>query len=583
MKILRDYQLDAVEKIKSRLKEVKHPLCVDMSVGAGKSLCISAVLLWIEKSGYRALCLTMNSTLIDQNSQAYKGQNGSCGIYCAALNSKDTTHEIIFGSPQSVCNGIRNQEEISRCKFNIIIIDECHNISHTNNNSLYMRIFNHFGHLSQSNQYSFRIIGLSGTCYRGKGESIVGEDRFFKEKVCEITAPWLIERGYLVNPHFGNIDCESYNFSNIRINNMGKFNHVELSAIVDSNERLTGKIMRELTEKMQTRVGCFVFASSRRHCIECAKSLPEGSYAIITAETNHNERKEILLKAKLGEIRFLISVNCLNVGVDIQNYDTCAWLRPTESLIIYIQGIGRVLRLSKGKTNALILDYAQNLIRHGDLDNLIINEALQPKKGDEDQFVIPCLTCSVLNKPTARRCIGLHNNKRCEHYFEWKDCKECQKPNDKTSRYCWSCNAELIDPNAKLSLKAAKPELEQFEVIQGRYWLTESYGHPQWNCMYQTKQGLNIYESFHIRDSKMKNWFYGAFIRNHVIDSSQYYPILDSMTHLRKLLESGEIRTPHTLGCSYENNRYKIKRRHFHGFDTGELSELPHLANSTAR
>ena len=83
--------------------------------------------------------------------------------------------------------------------------------------------------------------------------------------------------------------------------------------------------------------------------------------------------------------------------------------------------------------------------------------------------------------------------------------------------------------------------------------------------MYQTKQGINIYESFNIKDDRMKNIFYGIFIRHHVTDSSKYYPVLDSISHLRKLLESGDIKTPNSIGCIYENNRYRIRKRHFIG------------------
>ena len=569
MKLLRDYQQEVVDKIKSRLKEVTHPLCVDMSVGSGKSLCISEILLWIEKSGYRALCLTMNSTLIEQNSQAYKGQQGSCGIHCSALQAKDFEQAVIFGSPQSVCNGIRNQEQISHCKFNLIIVDECHNINIKSNDSLYMRIFNHFGYLAQLNGYSYRIIGMSGTCYRDKGESIVGEDKFFKEKVCEITATWLIERGFLVKPHFGKIESDSYDFSKIRINHLGKFNSKELSEIVDGNERLTGKIMRELADIMRFRVGCFVFASSRRHCIECAKSLPEGSCAIITGETKHQDRKEILSKAKSGEIKFLISVNCLNVGVDVQNYDTCAWLRPTESLIIYIQGIGRVLRLNKGKTDALILDYAQNLERHGDLDNIIINEALQPKEGEEGEYIIPCLECAskniiTFNKTTARRCIGSFNNIRCPHFFDWKECPGCTGRNDITSRLCAHCGHELIDPNAKLSLKPAVEPKVVFDVLSSKSWVMEGKDGPQFHAMYETRQGLRIYESFYIKDDRMRNIFYGIYVSKHVKNASSYYPVLQSLPHLRKMLESGDVQTPYQIQTKFVNNRYQITRRFFH-------------------
>jgi DNA repair protein RadD len=574
MKQLRQYQQDVVLKLKKRLREVNHPLLVTASVGAGKSLIIAEILLWMERSGYKCLCLTLNSTLIQQNAETYKCQGGHCGIYVGSLDSYDTEPLVIFGSPQSVCNGIRDEKEISKCRFNLIVIDEAHNIHPHDSNTMYQRIINHFGLLSQAEDYSFRTIGLTGTPYRGKGNSIIGPDQFFREEVCNIPASWLIQQGYLTKPIFGLPEAQGYDFSNIRVNSMGKFSDSELQAVIDSNARLTGSIMMELQEVMKTRRGAFIFAATRKHCEECAKSLPDGEWAIITGKTRHEDRKNFLERAKAGNLRYLISVNCLGVGVDVPLFDVCAGLRPTESLGFYTQEIGRVLRLYQGKTEALILDYAGNLQRHGDIDDPIINEALQPKEENEKDYVIPCLTCGHLNCVTARRCIGLVDQRRCSHYFEWKDCPNCQLPNDKTSRLCRGCEHELIDPNAKLSLKPAQEPRETFAVLQAKYWVLEGTEGPQFYCMYSTMNGLQIYESFYIKNDRMKNIFYGVFLTKHVLKPSQYYPVLSSIHHLRKLLESGEIETPNSLECVYEKNHYRIKRRGF--------NRLPELSDSAS-
>lgn len=563
IKQLRDYQHNVVETLKDRLRAVKHPLLITMSVGAGKSLCIAQLLLWIEKHNYQALCLTMNSTLIEQNANTYKTQGGNPGIYCASLNAKETEQLVIFGSPHSVAQAIRNKEEISRKPFNLIVIDECHNVSPHDDDSMYMRIINHFGLLAQTAQYSYRIVGLTGTPYRGKNVSIVGKDQLFKEEICNISASQLISQGYLVSPQFGLPVTNNYDFSKLRINNLGNFNATELQKIIDENDRLTGQIMRELTEVMKSRRGAFVFCCTRKHCEEAYRSLPEGQAAIITGDTPHEERKRILNDAQAGVIRYLLSVNCLNVGVDVPPYDVCAWIRPTESLILYTQGIGRVLRLSPGKSNALVLDFAGNLERHGDIDDPIINQALQPRKENEQDYVIPCLSCGCSNTIYARRCIGIQDSKRCLHYFEWKDCHACQERNDKCSRYCRRCNAELIDPNAKLSLKAASQERFNFDVLKGHYWVQESLKGPVFHAHYETKQGLMLYEQFSTKDDQCCNIFYGKFVRHQVKNSSRYYPCLNKLERLQYMLKSGDIMTPHQLVCVDKNDKYVIQKRVF--------------------
>lgn len=91
MKILRPYQQEVVDKLRVRLRETEHPLLVNASVGSGKSLIISSLLQIIERAGWRALCLTMNSTLIRQNAETYIEQGGHAGIYCAALGKRNDT------------------------------------------------------------------------------------------------------------------------------------------------------------------------------------------------------------------------------------------------------------------------------------------------------------------------------------------------------------------------------------------------------------------------------------------------------------------------------------------------------------
>ena len=128
-KILRDYQQDVVNRIKYSLKNNTHPLLATLSVGAGKSVIIAEILLWLEYKNYRALCLTLNSTLIQQNYDTYKIQGGNPGIYCSGLKSKNHSANVIFASPHSIEIGIKNKNPISEQRFNLIIVDECHNVS----------------------------------------------------------------------------------------------------------------------------------------------------------------------------------------------------------------------------------------------------------------------------------------------------------------------------------------------------------------------------------------------------------------------------------------------------------------------
>jgi DNA repair protein RadD len=569
IKTLRPYQQTIVDEIKKRLKESDEPILVDASVGSGKSLIIAEILLMIERANFRALCLTLNSTLIKQNADTYNLQGGNAGIYCSGLNAKEVNNSVIFASPHSVVQGIRNKQDISRQPFQLIVIDECHNISPHDSNSMYMRILSHYSMLAQEQQYKFKIIGLTGTPYRSKSVSIVGEDQLFKSKACEISMSWLIDNGYLVRPSFGLTETESFDFSQLRINSMGKFDQKQLQDIVTKSERLTGKIMRELTSIVNNgRTGAFIFASTRKHCIECLKSLPEDEAAVITGETSHDKRKEILDLAKSGIIRYLINVNVLTVGIDIPNFDVCAWLRPTESLVLYTQGIGRILRLHPNKSSCLVLDYAGNIERHGDIDDPIINEALKPKTNEDPDYCIPCYDCNTLNRVTARRCIGVHNDKRCLHYFDFKPCHKCETENDIVARHCRKCDAELVDPNQKLKQKS---KVIQVPIGKAEYWLTaQRGGFPIINCRYyHTDKNLNFTEIFYTNTEKSKNLLYAKFIRHHIKNPSYYYMVMNDYRAMENMLQN-DVKTPHLINVIInDDGTFKLIKKIF------DLSKRP--------
>jgi len=331
---LRPYQQEALDKLKQSLKSNKEPILVTASVGAGKSLIIAELLKLMESVGYPVLCLTLNSTLIKQNANTYQLQGGKCGIYCAGLKSKECKPLIVFASPHSVSQDIKNKKEISSKPFKLIVVDEAHNIHPHDNKTMYMRIFNHYAMLAQQEQYSFRIVGLTGTPFRGKSQSIIGENAFFKHEVCNISTSYLIDEGYLVRPIFNDIET-AYDFKDIKVRSTGKFDQKQIEAKID--ERLTSTIMSEILHIVSSsRNGAFIFCSSAKHCHEALKSLPEGEAHIILGETPFDERERIIELAREGKVKYLLSVNCLMTGVDVPLFDTIAWLRPTESLTIYI-------------------------------------------------------------------------------------------------------------------------------------------------------------------------------------------------------------------------------------------------------
>lgn len=575
MKKLRPYQQEVLDQLKVKLKETDHPLLVNASVGAGKSLIIAELLMLIERAGWRALCLTMNSTLIKQNADTYKAQGGHAGIFCASLGMRDTEEPIIFASPLSVRGSIKRDGKFSKIPFNLIVVDECHNINFNDRSTTYMRIFNHYSHLSKVLGHKLRFVGLTGTPYRGKGYTIIGDDLFFKEEVCAITAEWLIENNYLTPPIWGVCEKElQYDFKQLKVNSMGRFNSNELDQAVHKQPRLTGKIMTEVAQIVKHRQGAFIFASSVKHCQECAEWLPPDETAIITGDTPDKLREHYIAQARAGLIKYLVNVNVLCTGVDVPTFDTVVFVRPTESLVLYMQCLGRGLRLADGKTDCLILDYAGNLDRHGDIDNPVINKALKPKDNDPD-YCIECFNCNTLNTLMARRCIGNKDDKRCDHWFEWKDCIYCGTKNDIVSRQCRSCHGELIDPNRNLKDRASNQERFVFDVSETEYLLSISNGHPLFIIKYSVigSEGYvskrKIHESFSLGSEKSRNFFYHTIVKKHFKNydptiKENYCYDLEDMEYLKDVIQSNWLYSPTKIECiNKDNQKLKVVKKHF--------------------
>lgn len=531
---LRPYQSQAVIDIFCSLRESDHPILLVASVGSGKSLIISEVVQQLEHAGKRVLCLVNNSELVRNNAKTYREQGGSPSIFCSTLNEKCIDNPIIFATPQSVISAIKRDHKIASIAFNLIVVDEAHCIAYLNEKTVFMRILRHYKQL-----YSpMRLLGLTGTPFRGKGDSIVGDVALFKKSIGNINTPWLIDNGYLVRPKFGYHSTNSLDFSNCLVQNNGEFKSKDLQEIVNQNHRLTGEILIECQSIMASRKGAFVFCATVEHCHEAMRALPS-SARMIVGSTPDKERHEILTDAREGRVVFLVSVNCLMVGVDVPLFDTIIWLRPTTSLVLYVQGIGRGLRLHQGKDSCAVLDFAGNLDRFGDFDHPMINEALKPHPENEKDYVITCYTCNTMNSLHARRCIGIIGNQRCDHYFVWKDCHACGAKNDSVCRYCRECKAELIDPNAKL-----KKMDDAFEV--GVIHATYNIHGQTVFANYVTHAGV-YGESFSISSDKSRNIFYARFVRLHLPKPSSYYMHLKYPKAVEAMLRDEGIRTPSSV------------------------------------
>ena len=566
---MRPYQQFSVKECWRALKLNDDPVLLMASVGAGKSLMLANILLTIQKAQKRALCLVNNAELVRNNCATLIDEGGNASIYCAALGTKDAGAPIVFGTPQSVLNGINKNESIGKIKFNLIVVDEAHAINYLNQRSCFMRILRHYKH-----EYpDMRLLGATGTNFRFRGSAIVGHDCLFKTQVGNITTEQLINEGYLINPKFEVDKNLILDFSKVKIKQNGQFDQKQLESVVEKSARLTELICYQVIHIMETqkRRGVFFFATTKKHAEEIYSHLPKDQSAIILGDTPQHERTEILHKARQGAIRYLVNIAIISVGVDVPSYDTIAYLRPTESLVLLVQTMGRVLRLSPAtrKSEALVLDFAGNIERHRDWDNPVLQEAVKQTIDLDKPLVISCPECLQMNTETARRCVGRinknsSNEERCNYYFEFKECI-CGSKNDIAARFCHQCSCELIDPNAKLSLTAVQSNLITVSVLEAKYGISGTQKGFRINCAYkcQDEKGQigSVFEHYSPISDKSLRLFYGQFVKKHCQDAGKWYRHLGNRSKVEEMLQTVE--TPMSLLIAKEQEGLRIKKKIF--------------------
>ena len=322
---------------------------------------------------------------------------------------------------------------------------------------------------------NIRILGLTATPYRlgsgwiyevnQNGEVKSEQEKFFKRCVFELPLSFMIKNKFLTQPIKVNIPVTCYDFS--ELTQSGKmYTTKEVEELIKKQKRLTPLIIKNIIDITESydRKGVMIFSSTVNHAKEILDYLPDGQAKIVLGDTDNQERDKIVQEFKEQKFKYLVNVSVLTTGFDAPHVDVIALLRPTESVSLYQQIIGRGLRLDEGKSDCFILDYA------GIGYDIYTPEIGEKKPSEESEIVlVNCPACDFENqfwgKATedgdviehyGRKCRGVSVDAetqeviKCGYLFRFKICHQCGEQNDVTARECHSCKAVLIDPDAKL-------------------------------------------------------------------------------------------------------------------------------------
>ena len=460
---LRPYQSEAVNAVISHFRSHRDPALIVLPTGAGKSLVI-AELARLAKG--RVLALAHVKELVEQNHGKYESYGLQAGIFAAGLKRKDQSNKVIFGSIQSVA---RAPDEFFD-DFSLLIIDEAHRIP-SEQQSQYQNVISKL----QNAQAKLCILGLTATPYRldtgwifeyhYRGFVACFEPRFFKRCIYELPLRYMIDQGYLTQPIQIDAPVACYDFSELRRSKQGgSFAMADIASTLSQQKRVTPGIVGHIQKLAVDRQGVMIFSATVEHAKEILALLPEDNSAIILGDTEHKERDRIIQEFKQRRIKYLVNVSVLTTGFDAPHVDLIAVLRPTESVSLFQQIVGRGLRLSEDKTDCLILDYT------GQGFDIFQPEIDQEKPDSDAEIVeVACPICEFKNQfwgytdgdghvieHFGRKCKGAQEDPvggtiiACSYRFRFKVCEQCGAENDIAARICHHCQSILVDADSKL-------------------------------------------------------------------------------------------------------------------------------------
>jgi DNA repair protein RadD len=463
---LRDYQQDAVDATINHFKRSNDSAVLVLPTGAGKSIVI-AELARIAKG--HILVLTHVKELVAQNAEKVGLLTDKANIYSAGLNEKNAQGKTVVASIQSAARA----PELFSQGFSLVIIDECHRVSNTKT-SQYQILLTHLKKVNPK----IKVLGLTATPYRlGLGwiyrhhyHGKVGttENPVFEKCIFDLPMRPLIKQGYLTEPKIFDGLSAQYDFNALSPSDTGEYPQAEVDALLEHQGRATKAIIRQVRQLAELRRGVLIFAATVRHAQEIMTYLDD-SAALITANTPHVERDDIISRFKAESLRYIVNVAVLTTGFDAPHVDLIAILRPTASISLFQQMIGRGLRLASNKTDCLVIDYAANGY------DLYYPEVGQAKPNSRAVPVqVHCPVCNFANtfwglvdndgdlvEHYGRRCQGLVDAERqsctvnikevqCDFRFRAKACPDCGAENDIAARICLQCDSTLIDPDKRL-------------------------------------------------------------------------------------------------------------------------------------
>lgn len=340
---LRPYQVATIDALRAEFRNGRKRVVLVAPCGAGKTIMFCQIVSAVVTRGKRAVVIAHRKELVDQTHEKL----ARFGIEAGVVMGDDVRRDSRL--PVQVCSIQTLAKRLDRLPpADLVVYDEVHHaMSNTSRDVLAA--------------YPDALhIGATATPWR---TDKLGLRDLYESSVLATTPADLIKIGALVPYEPFAYDAPALHDVGIVA---GEFNQRDLGLACNTSV-IVGSIVREYQTHTPGR-SAIVFPVNIEHSKNLVAQFGPGAEHL-DCNTPKAERERILAAFQLGGVRVLSSVGVLTEGFDAPRAEVCILARPTKSLSLYIQMVGRVMRTFEGKQLAIIHDHAGNMLRHGLFDH----------------------------------------------------------------------------------------------------------------------------------------------------------------------------------------------------------------------
>lgn len=389
--VLRPYQTALVDQARALIRAGQKRILIQSPTGSGKTVLVAHMLKNASGRGHHAWFNVHRRELVRQSVTTLTESAGiNVGIVAAGFPG-DRRQRVQVNSIQTL-----RQRRHQLQAPGLIVWDECHHVAAAS----WAEIFAAYPNAVH--------IGLTATPERLDGTGLA---KWFDHLVLGPAVHELIAQGFLC-------DYKLYAPTPPDLKGVhtvaGDFNKKELTAAMKRSS-VTGDVIEHYKRHCHgARMVLFAWSIESSQALAATFTRHGIRAEHVDGDTDHGYRDHCMDQFRSGAVRVLCNVDLFGEGVDVPAIEAVALLRPTQSLALYLQQVGRALRPAPGKSHAVILDHAGNCRRFGlpdDERDWTLEGRRRVKRADDAMPIRQCPLCYAVVNAAAERC------KHCGHVF----------------------------------------------------------------------------------------------------------------------------------------------------------------------